>query len=265
VKGLRDDSRNARITSLEGQHVEELSNDDVQCLRIERIATIEYFTNDFFVKFPHIQSLGIHDAPLRFLLRGDFITADNLVNIHITHTNLTELESSVFRGATVLKQLNLRDNQIRVVDKDAFDGLSNLRFLTLSFNRIESLHVDTFKKLGYLEQLSVGWNRIRHIDEHLLSKNVNLQVVFFDHNEISVLRGGMFDRNEKLREIYLDNNHIKHISNVPHFLTNLKELQIAVFVNNTCVDAMFLVSNSFYPPYSAMLANCQSRQRQLLV
>lgn len=74
----------------------------------------------------------------------------------------------------------------------------------------------------------------------------------------------MFDRNEKLREIYLDNNRIKHISNVPHFLTNLKDLEIAVFANNTCVDTMIMVINKFYPPYSVLLANCQSRQRQLL-
>lgn len=251
-----NENHNARITQIQGHHENMRSSDEVFSLRIENIRTIEYFTNDFFVKFPNIQSLVIHKTSLKFLLRGDFAMADNLVNIHITHTDLTDLEDYVFHGTRILKMLNLRENKIRGVAENAFKGLSTLKFLTLSFNEIQSLHVNVFKDLSYLEQLSLSTNKIQHIDEHLFTKNRNLEIIFLDHNQLKAINGNMFSRNEKLREIYLDNNHIKHISNIPNFLNNLADLEVAVFNNNTCVSTMILIMNKFYPPYTTLFAGC---------
>ena len=256
VKELKNDNQNVRITAIQGHHARMRSNDDVNSLRIENIRTIEFITNDFFVKFPNIQSVVIHGVSLKFLLRGDFTMADNLVNIHITQTDLTDLEDYVFHGTKVLKTLNLRENKIHEIAENAFKGLQTLKFLTLSFNEIQSLHVNVFKDLSFLEQLSLSTNKIQHIDEHLFSKNRNLEILFLDHNQLKVISGNMFDRNEKLREIYMDNNHIKHISNVPSFLIHLKDLEVAVFSNNTCVNSMILVMNKFYPPYPTIFSGC---------
>lgn len=256
VKELKNDNHNTRITSIQGQHAKLLSNDDVHSLRIENIRTIEFFTNDFFAKFPNLQNLAILSSSLKFLLRGDFALADNLVNIHITHTELTDLEDYVFHGTKVLKILNLRQNKIRDIAVDAFKGLMTVKFLTLSINEIESLHVNVFKDFSFLEQLSLSTNQIRHIDEHLFNKNRNLEVIFLDHNRLAAVNGNMFQRNDKLREIYLDNNHIKHISNIPNFLTNLKSLEVAIFSNNTCIDTNILIMNKFYPPYETLFAKC---------
>lgn len=254
VNELHTDNPSTRITSIQGQHTK--SNDDVNNLRIENIRTIEFFTNDFFVKFPNMQNLVIHETSLRYLLRGDFALADNLVNVHITHTMLTELEDYVFHGTKVLKLLNLRENKIRDVAENAFKGLMTLKFLTLSFNEIQKLHVNVLKDLSFLELLSLSTNQIRHIDEHLFSKNRNLEIIFLDHNQLKAINGNMFQFNGKLREIYLDNNHIKHISNIPNFLTNLKELEVAVFTNNSCVDTMLLVMNQLTPPFSSIFGKC---------
>lgn len=240
---------------MQGQHAESLSNADVKCLRIENIEC-EFFTNDFFVKFPNTQNLVIHEAPLKYLLRGDFALADNLVNIHITNTELTDLEDYVFHGTRALKTLSLRENKIREVAGNAFKGLVTLKFLTLSFNEIESLHDNLFKDLSFLEQLSLSANRIRHIDEHLFSKNRNLQIVFLDHNQLSAINGNIFQNNLQLRELYMDNNYIKHVSDIPSFLVNLKALEVAVFSNNTCIDAMILIMNNFHPPYAGFFARC---------
>lgn len=256
VTELENGKHNSRITLMQGQHVESLSNADVKCLRIEKLASVEFFTNDFFVKFPNIQNLVIHEAPLKFLLRGDFALADNLVNVYIANTELTDLEDYVFHGTKVLKTLNLRENKIRQIAGNAFKGLATLKFLTLSSNEIESLHDNLFKDLSFLEQLTLSFNRIRHIDEHLFSKNRNLQVIFLDHNQLSAINGNMFRNNHELREIYMDNNHIKHVSNIPSFLTNLKGLEVAVFSNNSCVDSMFLIMNNFHPPYASFFERC---------
>lgn len=256
VEILRNDNHSTRITSIQGQHAKQRSNDDVKCLRIENVRSIEYFMNDFFIKFPNIQNLVIRESTMKFLLRGHFAVADNLVNIHITHTELEDLEDYVFHGTKVMKMLNLRENKIREIAENAFRGLMTLKFLTLSFNQIESLHDNVFKDLNFLEQLSLSTNKIRHIDEHLFSKNRNLEILFLDNNQLSAINGNMFQRNEKLREIYLDNNHIKHISNIPSFLSNLKSLEIAVFSNNTCIDSMILIMNKFYPPFEPIFSRC---------
>ncbi|CRK87808.1 CLUMA_CG001552, isoform A [Clunio marinus] len=257
VKELKIENRNTRITFIEGQHEMTKSNDDVECLRVERIQTMEFFTNDFFLKFPNMQNLAIHDGPLKHLLRGDFAMADNLVSIHITHTDVTDLEDYVFFGTKVLKTLNLRENKIRTIAENAFKGLMTLKFLTLSYNEIHMLHMNIFKDLNFLEQLSLGSNKLRHIDENLFSKNRHLEIIFLDNNQLTSISGNMFSRNENLREIYMDNNQIKHVSNIPEFLTNLKQLEVAVFSNNTCVNSMFLITKGFYPPYERIFENCQ--------
>lgn len=262
VKELNSDSHITRITAVEGRHATSKSNDDVQNLRIENIATNNFFTNDFFVKFPQLQNLVIHDSSVKQLLRGDFTMAEHLVNIHITRSELTDLEDFVFHGTKVLKMLNLRQNKIRRIAENAFKGLMTLKYLTLSFNEIQSLHRNVFKDLGFLEQLSLSTNQIRHIDEFLFSKNRNLEVIFLDHNQLKTINGNMFVRNDRLREIYMDDNHIKHISNIPNFLVNLKSLEIAVFTNNTCVDSMVLIMNNFFPPYQRVFEKCKTAWKE---
>lgn len=255
VEEFKSDNPIVRISSIEGEHEISKSNDDVHSLRIENIQTIQYFTNDFFVKFPYVQNLVIHDSSLKYLLRGDFALAENLCNVHITLTELTDLEDFVFHGTRVMKTLNLRENKIREIAENAFKGLMTLKFLTLSYNEIHSLHLNVFKDLNALEQLSLGTNKIRHIDEHLFSKNRNLQTLFLDNNQLKAINGNMFEYNINLREIYMDNNYIKHISNIPRFLVNLKALKIAVLLNNTCVDTMVLIMGQF-PPYEKLFTNC---------
>lgn len=256
VEELKNGSQNARFSSIEGRHENLRSNDDVLSLRIEKIQTIDYFTNDFFATFPHTQNLVIHKASLRYLMRGDFSMAYNLMNVHITNTELIDLEDLAFSGTKILKTLNLRQNRIERIAENAFKGLMTLKFLTLSYNKVQSLHVNVFKDLRFLEQLSLGANRIRHVDENLFSKNRNLEVLFLNNNYLRTINGNLFAKNEKLREIYMENNDIKHISNIPNFLVNLKNLQIAVFYKNLCVDTMFIVMNGLYPPYDAIFGNC---------
>lgn len=256
VKELRSDNPIVRITSIEGKHALSKSNDDVHSLRIENINTIEYFTNDFFMKFRYLQNLVIHESSLKYLLRGDFAMAESLCHVHITHTELSDLEDFVFHGTRMMKTLNLRENKIRAVAENAFKGLLTLKFLTLSFNEIHSVHFNMFKDLSSLEQLSLSTNQIHHVDERLFSKNRNLEVIFLDNNQLKAINGNMFEHNEKLREIYLDNNHIKHISNLPRFLVNLKNLEIAVFMNNTCINNNILIMGNHFLPYDRIFGEC---------
>lgn len=256
MKELKSDNRIVRITSIEGKHAMSKTNVDVHSLRIENIKTIEYFTNDFYVKFPHLQNLVICESSLKYLLRGDFAMAENLLNIHITHTDLAELEDFVFHGTRIVKMLNLRENKIQEIAESAFKGMMTLKFLMLSHNEIHSLHLKLFKELSALEQLSLSSNKIRHIDERLFSKNRNLKTIFLDNNQLKSINGNMFEHNINLREIYMDNNYIRHISNNPHFLVELKSLEIATFINNTCVSANILILRGFFPPYEMIFATC---------
>lgn len=256
VEEFKSDNRVVRITSIEGRHAMSKSNDDVLSLRLENIKTIEYFTSDFFVKFPFLQNLVIHQTSLKYLLRGDFAMAESLCNLHITHTELDELEDFVFHGTRMVKTLNLRDNKIREIAENAFKGMTTIKFLMLSHNEIHSLHLNLFKDLSALEQLSLGSNRIRHIDERMFSKNRNLQTIFLNNNQLKAINGKMFEHNRNLREIYMDNNFIKQISNVSEFLVNLKALEIATFNENVCVNSTILIMKQFYPPYQQIFKNC---------
>lgn len=197
----------------------------------------------------------IQDITLQHLFRGDFVMADNLVNIHITYTELMALEDYVLHATKVLQSLNLRENKIRSIAANAFKGLTTLKHLTLSYNELNSLHAKVFNDLRSLEMLSLSNNKLHYIDEHLLSENKNLLVIFLDNNRLQTINGNIFANNDKLQQIYLDNNRIKHISNIPNFLVNLKRLTMAVFSNNTCVDSIISIFR-LPPPYEVIFREC---------
>jgi Leucine-rich repeat (LRR) protein len=253
---IDETENNGRIESIEGQHLPDHTEDDVLSLHLENTQYIQRFTNDVFSKFKNLRYLVIHSTTLKFLLRGDFLLARDLINIHITHNEITALEDYCFLGTEMLKTLNLRENKIGTVTKNAFKGLTALKFLTLTLNEIESLHETTFNDQIYLELLSLSSNKIRHIDERLFSKNRNLEVLFVDNNQLTFIDGRIFDNNLKLREIYMDNNRIKYILNVQHFLVNLKDLEVAVFSNNKCIDIMLFIMNRLHPIYTDVFQNC---------
>jgi Leucine-rich repeat (LRR) protein len=249
----------ARISAIEGQHLPQRSNEDVYTLRMEGMRGIKYFTNDVFAKFRNLRYLIVHSTSLRYLLRGDFTLASNLMTLHITHNGVTSLEDYCFHGAESLKTLTLRNNKIRDVSEHAFKGLSTLKFLTISHNEIDSLHATTFDDQIYMEQLSLSSNRLRHIDERLFSRNFNLEVLFLDNNHLTVVSGKLFESNLRLRELYMDNNQINRVLKAQQFLVNLKDLQIAVFSNNTCTNAMLLIMSGFHPIYGEVFKNCTAQ------
>lgn len=259
VQEFMNFNRNARISELSGQHLKTYSNSDVESFRVDNFSSIKYFTNDVFVKFTNLRNLVIHSTSLQYLMRGDFALATHLHNVFITHNHITALEDYCFYGVQRLKTLNLRNNKISEIAENAFRGLKTLKYLTLTANEIEILHSNTFIDQIYMEQLSLSSNKLRHIDELLFSETKNLEVIFLENNLLEVISGKMFQHNQRLREIYMDNNHIKHITNVQHFLVNLKDLEVAIFLNNTCVNIQIFIMQRFHPPYQRVFENCEGK------
>jgi hypothetical protein len=236
VQVLETENLKSKISSTDGNHYEDRTDADVQTFQIEDSQTIQYFTNDVFLKFSRIQNLVVHSTSLKFLLRGDFSKAKHLVNVFITHNQITELQYDVFYGATIMKSLNLRNNQISEIDENAFLSISRLKYLILSYNKLESLNSKVFEPLPYLDNLSLIGNQIKSIHEKLFSQNQRLQVLYLSENDIETLSGTIFHNNRGLKQVFMDNNRIRRLNHVSVFLSNLKGLEIATFDNNLCVN-----------------------------
>lgn len=104
VEEWTSSNRNARISTLSGQHLQSHSNSDVDSFRIDNFSSIKYFTNDVFIKFTNLRNLLIHSTALRNLMRGDFAQANHLVTAFITHNRITALEDYRFHGIQRLVQ-----------------------------------------------------------------------------------------------------------------------------------------------------------------
>lgn len=254
---------NGRISLIEGSHIEGMFNDDVECLWIENLRTINHFTNDFFLKFKNLHNLVIQSTSLKHLMRGDFILANQLMNVYIRHNPITNLEDYCFYGAHIEETLNLRQNKIRKIAENAFSGLTSLKFLILSFNKIEFLHTNTFSDLSSLKELSLSDNKIRHVHEKLFSKNRHLEVLFLSNNQLKVMNGNAFEYNQRLKNIYIDNNEIEQIKNIENFLVNLEDIETFLFTNNTCASVQIHVYHHAYPPYNHILANCTVKWKEI--
>ncbi|KAG5679111.1 hypothetical protein PVAND_008703 [Polypedilum vanderplanki] len=119
-----------RIKKIEGQHLDEKSNNDVEVF-------------------------GIQDAPnLKFFPRKINNVFKNLTKIFIQDSNLTEITSEDLKVFPELKALDLSGNEIEVIREDTFKFNPELEEIWLDRNKIR--HID-FKAFNNLENLKKLW------------------------------------------------------------------------------------------------------------
>lgn len=182
----------------------------------------------YYVLFSQFQSITIHLPSESNQKLFKYFTSASILQVFVAEgCSLQNLTEKNFNGATSLKTIRLKDNQINDIHKHAFTGLAQLENLYLASNRITSIRKETFDDLSALLR------------------------IWLDHNEIISIPFSLFDKNLKLKEVGLSCNKIFSIETkleklTPNIVNNIEEVFDEMVKNPCLLKAVRNVQNKLY-------------------
>ena len=107
---------------------------------------------------------------------GAFTDLRILVELDLSHNNLTHLDPETFSGNDRLQTLTLSHNKITSISPYVFPPLKHLKTVDLSHNFIDEIQRNTFENLGNsVEALNMDNNRLGSLREEVFLPLTNLK------------------------------------------------------------------------------------------
>lgn len=132
----------------------------------------------------------------------------NLHNLHklaIVNCTLIQVDKDAFSGLSILIELDLSVNHIKVIHAGTFHPLVKIRKIMLHHNEIEIINDRTFENLQYLSILELNNNRISFVGE-LAFLNVPLKIIYLNNNRLQKLEKTAFMSLTGITELKLSDN-----------------------------------------------------------
>lgn len=157
---------------------------------------------------PEIQVLELSGNPIAELSREVFENAriNNLHHLLMRDCTLQELHQDALKGLSILTELYLEHNKIRVLHSSTFVTNVKIRIIFLNYNLIERIEDDTFKDLKFLQRVEIRDNRLKKIGSNAFVNTPVLKTVALDGNQLTHIRIETLDKLDKLASLDLDRN-----------------------------------------------------------
>ncbi|XP_033326265.1 G-protein coupled receptor rickets isoform X2 [Megalopta genalis] len=127
----------------------------LEVLRLDR-AQIKDVPGNLCESCPRLKSLDLKSNYLAEM--PNLRNCSELRVLDLASNQISSLMDEPFRGLSLLHDLLLSNNRLRIVSSESFVGLSKLQVLDLESNYIEYIHPDAFKETKHLEDLNLGNN-----------------------------------------------------------------------------------------------------------
>jgi len=158
--------------------------------------------------------------------------------LDLSHNRIQSLNSTVLKGLSDLKVLDLNSNRLENIDSGTFNDTFRLRQLKLGKNRISSIPKDLFKNLKLLLNLDLSGNRLTTIDSLTFSGLESLKVLKLKRNDLVELLDAAFWPLSNLASLHLSFNNLKQIKKGWLYgLSNLRHLYLMKNSLNSIEDA----------------------------
>ena len=129
-------------------------------------------------------------------------------NLNLSEQNITILKSGDFDGLSALESLALYKNRLRSLPADLFSGLSALSKLDLGSNDLSSLSADLFSDLSALSWLSLSFNKLGSLPTGIFSGASSLNTLNLSYNKLGSLPTDLFSDLSALRTLNLSSNKL---------------------------------------------------------
>lgn len=155
-----------------------------------------------------IQFLDLSFNTVPELRRNEFkdVHLKNLHKIHMKHCTLQEIHRDAFQDLSLLIELDLSNNLLKVLEPGLFANVGRLRSLLMSHNQILRLDDYLFVNMTFLSKVDVRFNQINHIGRNAFVNVTEMKEIELDNNRLAVLYEDMFVKLEKLRSLSLFEN-----------------------------------------------------------
>ncbi|XP_072930470.1 uncharacterized protein [Epargyreus clarus] len=189
---------------------------------------------------------------LKYIPTNGLKHTKELLKLDVKYGNIETVEANAFANLTVVEEISLRDNQIKIlkasafihhhalksinldtnniieINRDVFIDLPALERLYLTNNKITTIHDRAFIHLANLKELEIDRNNIFSLNSESFSGLKNLDKLDLSSNSLEVIGDNTFLPLTRLRILNLDGNKIQMIDERGfHGLSNLKALSLA--------------------------------------
>lgn len=164
---------------------------------------------------------------LNYIPTNVFLITPKLLKVEIKFGNIETLQPFAFANLTLLENIILSDNQIKVLSVNAFAHHRDLAFISLDSNEIVEINRNVFVDLPSLEKLFLTNNKITTIHDKAFIHLINLEELEMDRNSLFSLNSETFSGLRKLERLDLSGNSLEVIGDNTFLpLINLKSLNL---------------------------------------
>ncbi|CRK86773.1 CLUMA_CG000605, isoform A [Clunio marinus] len=188
--------------------------------------SIGYIDDNTFAPLYNLHELNLAENRLHTLNDKLFNGLQVLSKLTLNNNLISIVEVNVFKNCSDLKELDLSSNQLQEVP-EALQVLSVLRTLDLGENQITQFKAGAFKNLIQLNGLRLIDNQIENITKGMFEDLPRLSVLNIAKNRIQSIEQGSFDANKEIEAIRLDGNFVSDINGIFSGLSSLLWLNLA--------------------------------------
>lgn len=150
-----------------------------------------------------------------------------ILRLDVKYCNIDKLESYAFANLSLIEEMTLRDNQIRIMAENAFAHHARLKTISLDQNNIAEIYRNVFIDLPSLEQLFLTANKITTIHDRAFVHLTNLKELEIDKNSLFSLNSETFSGLNNLEKLELSGNSLEVVGdNTFAPLLNLRFLNL---------------------------------------
>lgn len=154
-----------------------------------------------------IQSLDLSNNRIAEIRKKE-MSNNNLHNLHkllIANATLEQVDQEAFDGLSILIELDLSNNDIKVIHAGTFHPLIKIRKILLHDNQLTTISDRTFENLMHLSHVELNNNKIRTIGDQAFL-NVPLKTIYLGNNRLQRMNVMTFTNLLHLSALTLDGN-----------------------------------------------------------
>lgn len=168
----------------------------------------------------------------------------NLLELKITHNQLSRCEESSLFGLQQLQTLDLSHNKLMALPPKFFQPVKHtIKKLNLSFNSISVLVPTLFESINQLEYLDLSHNDITShwINDRLFKNLTQLRYLDLSFNKLTVFSSPMtFSSLQQLETLSLQHNELRQVPETIQYLRYLSSLDLSQNFIHDITNASYL-------------------------
>lgn len=171
-----------------------------------KIALQVSFSHDYSGKLNSLQQIAVS----RFTeIQKNQLFSFGLQNLHklaFVNCTLVQVDKDAFSGLSILIELDLSVNHIKVIHAGTFHTLIKIRKISLRHNEIESISDRTFENLQHLSIVELDNNKIHSVGEQAFLNVIKIKMIYLANNRLRKLEKLAFTNMPALTELTLNDN-----------------------------------------------------------